>query len=338
MSNFTQKLTDIFLSASGIKESFDRSYQTFIEMAEANEPMPKIAKAIAPHLRPVTKQFTGFVGRTKLKAASVAVNWKLSNVSVEEIEEFMAKAKSQASQNVSGQSKDVMDVAQKFLDGINPERIQEAMDANKGAITPDMIEDVIVLVSAVKSVLPKKLNSYVQDLVPEINDLENIIRTEAGVFVSGKSDDQIKKAMEAAKKTADQAAEVSEKVVGNGQNTLIEKLEELEPEQIKRIIDHVGENMTRAKISNLMQVFFAFADEVLEAFEDSSKPLREYEFKHGQAYQEAIAEFLQFVEDALDAEGVLPDQLDKAAITKTVQEITQQGQAPAAKRNSGPRP
>jgi gas vesicle protein len=337
MSSFTEKLTNIFLGASGIKQSFDLAYNTFIEMAEANEPLPKIVQAVAPHLRPVTKQFTKLSGRVMLKGASHLVNWKLSNVSVEEIEAFMAKAKTQASQNVSGQSKDVMDVAQKFLDGLNPALIQEAMDANKGAITPDMIEDVIVLVTAVRSVLPNKLSGYLEDLVPEINDLEDIIRQEADVFVNGDSKDQLKKALDAAQNTKDQAEQVSEQVVDQGQNTLLEKIEELEPEQIKRIIDHVGADMTRAKISNLMQVFFAFADEVLEAFEDTSVPLREREFKHGQAYQEAIAEFLQFVEDALDAEGILPDQLDKKAITQTVQDITD-GKIANVRNAGGPRP
>lgn len=309
-------LAEIFLEKSGIKDHFEEAYATFLDMADDNEPLPKIAQHVAPHLRPVVQQFTGMWGRTKLKAASAAVNWKLSHVSVEEIEGFMQKAREQASQDVSDKSKDALDVAQKFIDGLNPENIQQAMDANKGAITPDMIEDVIAIVKAVRGVLPAKLSGYVEDLIPEIDELEEIIRNEAQTFVKTDSGEQIKKVFDHAK---DATSRSHDDLVNKGQNGVLEKLEELEPEAVKRILDYVGEKMTYKKINNLMVTFFNFADEVLEAFEDQSTPLRQREFKHGAAYKEAIAELLQYVEDALDAEGILPDHINAAALKQNVQ-------------------
>jgi len=332
MSNFTERLTTIFLEKSGIKESFDQAYDIFVEMAENNEPLPKIAQAVSPHLRPVVQQFTGVWGRTKLQALSVAVNWKLSNISEEEIIDFLGKAKAKASADTSKQSKDVMDVAQKFLDGLSPERIQQAVDANKGAVTADMIEDVIALVNAVKSVLPAKLDGYLHDVIPEIDDLENIIRKQAGEFVSSDTGAQLETALSAAKTRASQTPD--QQMISNGQNGLMQKLDDLKPDAIKRIIDSVGEDMTRKKIYNLTSVFFKFADEVLESFEDSSKPLRDCEFKHGAAYQSAISEFLQFVEDALDAEGVLPERIDTVRLKTAVQSVAGQ----TARAPSGVKP
>lgn len=316
-----ESLKKVLLHKKAARNAFNEACDIAVDADLDAQPLPDLIKELAPHLRTVVQQYTGMVGRTKLKAASLAVNWKLANMSQEEIEGFMKTAATHAAQNVNGQSKDALKIAQKFLDGLSPEAIQKSIDTNKNAITDDMIEDVIVVLAALKSVLPKKLNGYLHDLIPEVEDLETIIRKEAKGFVSAKSEGQIKNVLDAAKQTTKDVSDVSDQVVSTGQSTLLEKLDELEPAQIKRIIDYVSDKMTRTKISHLMQVFFAFADEVLAAFEEGGKPIREYEFKHGAEYREAIAEFLQFVEDALDAEGVLPDQLDKTAIRNSVQEV-----------------
>lgn len=316
-----ESLKKVLLHKKAARNAFNEACDIAVDADLDAQPLPDLIKELAPHLRTVVQQYTGMVGRTKLKAASLAVNWKLANMSQEEIEGFMKTAATHAAQNVNGQSKDALEIAQKFLDGLSPEAIQKSIDTNKNAITDDMIEDVIVVLAALKSVLPKKLNGYLHDLIPEVEDFETIIRKEAKGFVSAKSEGQIKNVLDAAKQTTKDVSDVSDQVVSTGQSTLLEKLDELEPAQIKRIIDYVSDKMTRTKISHLMQVFFAFADEVLAAFEEGGKPIREYEFKHGAEYREAIAEFLQFVEDALDAEGVLPDQLDKTAIRNSVQEV-----------------
>lgn len=304
-------LAEIFLEKSGIKDHFDKAYTTFMEKADANEPLPKIAQAVAPHLRPVVQQFTGRWGRTKLQAASVAVNWKLSHVSEEEIENFLEQARQKARHDASHHSKDVTEAVQKFLDGLDPERISQTIDVHKGAVTTDMIEDIIAVVKAVKTVLPPKLEGYLQDLVPDIDELEDIIRREADHLMKQDTTQQLDRVFS---KAQEEASRDRSDLLKNSQNDVLKKLEELQPDQIKRIIDHVGEKMTRKKINNLLVHFFAFADEVLAAFEDGSKPLREYEFKHGAAYQEAIAECLGFVEEALDAEGILPEKIEAASI------------------------
>ena len=334
MASFTEKLGEIFLNASGIKESFDNAYETFVSLAEKNTPMPIIAKSVAPHLRPVVQQFVGLMGRAKLAAAAVAVNWKLSNVNVDEINDLLDKAKVKSQKDVAEQSKNAIDVAQKFVDGLSAERIQEALDANKGAVTQDMIEDVVLLVKAVKSVLPSKLDTYLYDLLPEIDDLEGIIRREAEDFVAKDSGEQVKKALDVAKEKAEANPD---ELLQTGQQDIIKKLEELEPEVIKRIIDRVGEDMTYGKVYNLMAVFFKFADEVLEAFEDSSIPLRDRQFKHGRDYQAAIAEFLQFVENALDAEGILPDHIDPNELRAKFDTVAGKVGIGGAPKNSEPK-
>jgi len=274
--SFAEKLGGIFLEKSGIKNSFDKAYETFMDLSDKGVPLPAIAKDVAPHLRPVVKQFTGILGKGKLMIAATAVNWKLNHTSAEEIQGYLDKAKKQAEKDVSEHSKDAMDVAQKFLNGLNPEEIIAAVENGKGAITQDMIEDVIAIATVVRDTLPPKLGSYLHDVLPEIDDLDSLIRAEAAALLKEDTGAKIDKVLKTAKEKASEAPDAA---LGDVQKTLIEKMEEIDAHSIKRIVDSIASEMTTSKLYALMDAFFKFADEAVDAFEQTQKPLRECTFK-----------------------------------------------------------
>lgn len=329
---FSQKIANIFLQKSGIQNSFDKAYDTFITLSEQGVPLPLIAEQVAPHLRPVVKQFTGLTGKGKLMVGATLVNWKLNNISSDEIQGFIEKAKKGASKDVGGHSKDAVDVAQKFLNSLQPDELARMIDSNKGAVTPDMIEDIIVIAKAVQATLPPKLSRYLNDILPEVNDLEKLIRSEADALLKEDTKEQVGKVLKTAKEKTEEAQSHD---IGDVQKTLVGKMDEIDAEMIKRIVDHIAKESSTGKLYGLMVSFFNFADEVITAFEDSSKPLRECKFKHGADYQGKLKDFLETVERALDAEGLLPDHLDVEAIKTTIAANTPAA-TPKAPKPKGP--
>jgi hypothetical protein len=301
------RLMNAFLESSGIKAHFDEAYDKFVELSDQGVPLPVIAKDVAPNLRPVVRQFTGIIGKAKLGAASAAVSYVLSRITEEEIQGYLDKAKQEAQKDVSKESKDVVDVAQKFLDGVNPENLAKMIDQNKGAINEDMIEDLVAIAGALRATLPPKLSGYLADVIPDLDRLDDKIREEVNAALKEDTSEQLEKVIGTVKEKA--AAAPTDKI-GDAQKTLVGKLDEVDAAMVKRIIDHISDNFGTNKIYGLMVSFFNFADEALTAFEQDETSLRDYKFKHGSDYQKKIAEFLQLLEDALDKEGLLPERLD----------------------------
>lgn len=328
-------LVEIFLEKSGLRENFDKAYETFLDLSSKGEPFPVIAREVTPYLRPIVKQFTGIMGKAKLMAGAAAVHWKIGHISVEEIQGYLDQGKKQAQKDVSGQSKDAVDVAQKFLDGLNPEVIKDTVENNKGAVTQDMIEDIIAIVGVIRDTLPPKLSGYLEDVLPEIDELDDLIRAEADDFLKQDTGKQIDEALQKAK---EKAADVNpDETVNDVQATLVGKLDEIDAETIKRICDYVYQNTSTPQWYGLMTSFFKFADEALDAFEKEGANLRDHEYKAGPVYQEKIREFLIVLENALDQEGLLPDHLDIEQIKSDLEGITGQGKEKTAK-GTAPKP